>query len=45
MSYRADEIDRDYKLEQYYKNKKRQSCKNKDCEECRYNKICIDREV
>lgn len=42
----ADEIDREYRMKQYYQNKKkRQSCKNKDCEECKYKKICIDREV
>lgn len=41
----ASEIDRDYKLEQYYKNKKKQSCKDKNCEECKYNRVCIDREV
>lgn len=45
MSYIADEIDREYRMKQYYQNKKKKQGCSKDCKECKYNKVCIDREV
>lgn len=33
-------IERDYKTEQAYKNKQREKCKEKNCVECKYIKIC-----
>ncbi len=45
MSYRAAAIDREYRLKQYYQNKKKKQSCSKDCEECKYNKVCIDSEV
>lgn len=42
-SYRAEEIDREYRREQYYKKMKRQSCKETDCMVCRFFEICTER--
>jgi len=38
----AQEIDREYRIKQFYKNKKvrQQKCKDKNCEECRFKSIC-----
>ena len=46
-SYIAENIEREMKREQYYKNKKRAKCivdKKKQCTMCRYQKICEDSE-
>lgn len=46
-SYIAENIEREMKREQYYKNKKRAKCivdKKKQCTICRYQKICEDAE-
>ena len=41
-SYRAIDIDREYRTKKKYENNqiKRQKCKMKDCERCRYEKVC-----
>lgn len=47
-SYIAENIEREMKREQYYKNKKRAKCVvegKKQCTVCRYKKICEDSEV
>ena len=44
-SYLASQIDADYRREQYMKRKAiRQTCKDKDCLECKWNEICEDKE-
>lgn len=43
-SYIADSIVQEYKRKQAYKNKQRQQCKDKQCVDCKYNKICIEQE-
>lgn len=44
-SYIAANIDREYKLQQQYKNrKKRVNCKEKDCNKCYFQNICEDKE-
>ncbi len=40
MSYIADEIDREYRIKPYYKNKKKRQTCNKEFKECEYIKIC-----
>lgn len=45
-SYLADEIDREYKRRKYYENKtKREKCKDKECQECKYTEVCTSYEV
>ena len=47
-SYIAENIIRDMRKEQYYKNKKREKCiveQKKQCTICKYQKICEDAEV
>lgn len=39
----AEYIMQDYKLKQRYKNKQRQNCKGKKCDECKYFNICVER--
>lgn len=39
----AEYIMQDYKLKQKYKNKQRQNCKEKKCNECKYFNICVER--
>lgn len=44
----AEQIIRDLRREQYYKNKKRAKCvvdKKKQCTICKYQKICEDVEI
>ena len=46
-SWIAENIEREMKREQYYKNKKRAKCVvegKKQCTICRYQKICEDAE-
>lgn len=44
-SYIADSIDREYKREQAYKRRNRQNCKEVECNDCKWNPICEDREI
>lgn len=47
-SWIAENIIRDLRREQYYKDKKRAKCivdKKKQCTICRYQKICEDVEI
>ena len=39
-SYIAKYIDEEYKRKQFYKNRKRQPCKTKECDKCQFNNIC-----
>lgn len=41
-SYIAGEIMRDYKQRKAYKKKQRANCKDKQCNECKYERICIE---
>lgn len=43
-SYIAGEIIRDMKLEEAYRKKKRAKCKEKDCSNCEYSRICSESE-
>lgn len=37
----ANDIDEAYRREQYYKQKaKREKCKDKECGDCKYRRIC-----
>ena len=44
-SYIAAEIDRDYKREQFYKRKKREKCKEKECANCKFFEICTESQI
>ena len=47
-SWIAENIERDMRREQYYKNKKRAKCivdEKKQCNVCRYRRICEDAEI
>lgn len=39
-SYIATEIDNEYRLKKAYEKSKRQKCKEKECINCQYFKIC-----
>lgn len=39
-SYRAAEIDREYRQKKAFAKKQRANCKEKDCSNCEYAKIC-----
>lgn len=41
----AEKIDRDYRTEKAYKRRIRQNCKEVDCNKCKWNLICEDREI
>lgn len=41
ISYNAAEIDEEYKRKKAYAKKKRANCKEKNCEQCQYMRICI----
>ncbi len=41
-SYLADEIDREYRREQFYKRRKRQTCREKDCMKCGFFEVCME---
>lgn len=41
-SYRAEEIDREYRREQYYKQLKGQRCKEMDCVRCKFFEVCME---
>lgn len=43
-SFIADNIIQEYKREQAYKKRVRQNCKEVDCNNCKYEQICEDRE-
>ena len=43
-SYHSDAIVNEYRRQQYYKNKQREKCKEKDCEECKWSKVCTETE-
>lgn len=43
-SYIAGEIMRDYKLRKEFAKKVRANCKEKKCEECKYESICTESE-
>jgi len=44
-SYIADEIDREYRREQFYKRKKkREQCKGKECLKCKFFEVCMGSE-
>lgn len=43
-SYIAGEIMRDIRLEEAYKRKQRANCKEKNCEQCQYVRICTESE-
>lgn len=46
MGWVADNIDNEYKREQWYKRRiKRQNCKEKECKDCSMNNICEDKEI
>ena len=36
----AANIERDYKIEQSYKQRQRAKCKEKTCEKCQYEEVC-----
>ena len=42
-SYIAKYIDEEYKRKQFYKNRKRQPCKTKECTSCKFFDICTER--
>ena len=44
-SFIADSIIQEYKREQAYKKRVRQNCKEVDCNKCKWNLICEDREI
>ena len=41
-SYIAAEIDKDYRREQFYKKRKRQTCIDKECIKCKFFEICTE---
>lgn len=42
----ANDIDEAYRREQYYKQKaKREKCKDKECGDCKYQRICESSDV
>ncbi len=44
-SYLASIIDKEYRREQFYQNRKsRQKCKDKSCTECKFQQICTSYE-
>lgn len=45
MSYIANSIVEEYKRKQAYKKRPRQKCKEQNCDKCKWEEICIDREV
>lgn len=44
-SYIADSIVQEQKRKEVFKNKERQNCKEKNCIECKWQKICVEYEV
>ncbi len=40
----AGQIMDEYRRKKYYANKRRQKCKDKNCEECRFRDVCIEGE-
>ena len=40
ISYAAAEIDNEYRRKKAYAKKQRVNCKEKDCENCQYSRIC-----
>lgn len=44
-SYIANEIDNEYRRRKAYEKAKRQKCKEKECINCQYSKICEDKEI
>ena len=42
-SYIAEQIDRDYKRKQFYKNREREKCKEMDCMKCKFFEVCTER--
>lgn len=43
-SYRAAEIDREYKNKKIFEKKQRSNCKEKQCNNCGYLRICTENE-
>lgn len=43
-SYIAAEIDNEYRRKKAYAEKKRANCKEKNCEQCQYIRICTESE-
>ena len=41
-SYIAEQIDKEYKKEQFYKKRKRQQCKEIKCMNCKFFEICTE---
>ena len=41
----ANYIDQEYRMRKAYERKKRVNCKDKQCYECQYEKICEDRDT
>ena len=42
-SYIAGEIIRDMKIEEAYRKKQRANCKEKECSNCEYSRICSEK--
>ena len=40
----ANYIVKEQKMKEFYERQKRQKCKDKECEKCRFDKVCMEEE-